>query len=88
MCHRAFLLSQTTRLAAAASGRHLQHLNLSKLVQKNTEQRYRQLTTQSKNVAETAAAETTTEPPTARQLATHAIKCAIPMIGFGFMVSL
>ncbi len=32
------------------------------------------------------AVEATPEPPTARQLVTHAVKCAIPMIGFGFMV--
>mmetsp|Transcript_19816 Transcript_19816/g.32490 ORF Transcript_19816/g.32490 Transcript_19816/m.32490 type:complete len:362 (-) Transcript_19816:40-1125(-) len=89
MCHRAFLLSQTTRRLAAdaaSSGRH-RHFNLimTKLGQNTKQSCYRHLTTQSKKGAETAAAETTPEPPTARQLVSHAIKCAIPMIGFGFM---
>ncbi len=70
-----------TRLAAAA-GRH-RHLNL---LMTSTKQSYRRVTTNAKKAAETIAAEATPEPPTARQLATHAVKCAIPMIGFGFMV--
>jgi len=54
----------------------------------NTRQSYRKINTNNaKQVAEPAA-EATPEPPTARQLVTHAVKCAIPMIGFGFMVSL
>mmetsp|Transcript_21768 Transcript_21768/g.43576 ORF Transcript_21768/g.43576 Transcript_21768/m.43576 type:complete len:357 (-) Transcript_21768:52-1122(-) len=83
MCHRTFLLSQS-RLAST-SGRH-RHLNLlMTTVGQNTRQSYRKINTNNaKRVAETAA-EATPEPPTARQLVTHAVKCAIPMIGFGFM---
>eukprot|EP00986_Skeletonema_menzelii_P003243 scaffold971_cov142-Skeletonema_menzelii.AAC.7 len=58
---------------------------MTKLGQNTKQSCYRHLTTQSKKGAETAAAEVTPEPPTARQLVSHAIKCAIPMIGFGFM---
>ena len=90
MCHRAFLMSQT-RLAATSGRRH-KHTNFNRIM--TTKQiSYRNVTTNNttananKVFAETAAAaEATPEPPTARQLATHAVKCAIPMIGFGFMV--
>eukprot|EP00984_Skeletonema_dohrnii_P023013 scaffold12136_cov114-Skeletonema_dohrnii-CCMP3373.AAC.1 len=85
MCHRTFLLSQS-RLAST-SGRHRQLNILMTTLGQHTRQSYRKVNTNAKRIAETAA-EATPEPPTARQLVTHAVECAIPMIGFGFMVSL
>lgn len=85
MCHLAFLSGQK-RLVAAGGYRHL-NLMITTTLRQNTKQAYRKVNTHVKRVAGTAA-EASPEPPTARQLATYAVKCAIPMIGFGFMVSL
>ena len=86
MCHRALLLSQRRLVAAAGHVRHLNHLMMTTQRQ-NTKQSYRQVNTHVKRV-DKQAAEAPPELPTNRQLFSYAVKCAIPMIGFGFMVSI
>ena len=92
MCHRAYFLLGRRR--GLLVGYH--HLKMMTIPTRQQQQRFRQFNTititnkqrgTAKSSSSTAASPTIVKdpPPTAKQLAIHALKCAIPMIGFGFM---